>query len=165
MTKRQLRKRQKLISKIEKLVKKENNNTIDNVKNSFDENTLDENIDSEINEEYPSGFLKENNEVKEEDVKSNNQENNKGIKNHVLYLKNDDLIDLYLHSTVGTDERIYLSHDLLDKYQISNPDVEFVNVNGVNIPVEKFGDIAFKDPQYVLENHDIPKDDEEKLEL
>lgn len=169
LTKRQLRKKEKLISKIQRqmktdeLLQQKNKTEIDNKQVSEDilnsnnkslQNIDDENKVESLDFANDSSKLNINQPEKNNDIK---------IKNHILYLSSDDLIDLYLHSTVGTDERVYLSHALLDKYQISNPDVEFVNVNGVNIPVEKFGDIAFKDPKYVLENHDVPKDDEEKL--
>ena len=90
-------------------------------KDSNDENTLSSNLDT-------NSF----------DDKQNEPVLKREIKDGILYLSTDDLVDIYSHSSVGEDEKVYIPKVYIDKYDLNNPSIKYVNVNGMNTAVDKF---------------------------
>ncbi|MBQ5543812.1 MAG: hypothetical protein IIT97_02625, partial [Mycoplasmataceae bacterium] len=93
-----------------------------------------------------------NNQAKVED--ETKEENpiilNRDIKDGVLYLTTDDLVDLYLHSSVGADEKVYVPKNYIEKYDLNNDAIKFVNVNGINVPVSQFVALNSANDDYIL---------------
>ena len=76
--------------------------------------------------------------IEDEKKEENSTILNRDIKDGILYLTTDDLVDIYLHSSVGADEKVYVPKNYIQKYDLDNDEIKFVNVNGINVPVSQF---------------------------
>ena len=106
-----------------------NSNTNENQSKQEDNLTKEQTLNS-IN----SNQAKIEDEKKEESTTILNRD----IKDGVLYLTTDDLVDVYLHSSVGADEKVYVPKNYIQKFHLDNDEIKFVNVNGINVPVSQF---------------------------
>ncbi|MBQ5500635.1 MAG: hypothetical protein IIT81_00265, partial [Mycoplasmataceae bacterium] len=115
---------------------------------SNDESTPALNSNTNENQsKQKDNFIKEqtlnssnSNQAKIEDEKEEENSTilNRDIKDGILYLTTDDLVDIYLHSSVGADEKVYVPKNYIQKYDLDNDEIKFVNVNGINVPVSQF---------------------------
>ncbi|MBO6095041.1 hypothetical protein J6P11_03410, partial [bacterium] len=110
----------------------------DNIKQELEQSNHKQNLDEIIKEqkEVVKPYFYKDEAYKHDDSydKKNIQRKNK-IENGVLFLSENELVDLYQHSHVSEDGTLYIDKNEAEKYGLVDEDIKAISVNNQIIPL------------------------------